>query len=99
MKEIKDLMGQLLNREGMQGLREVIGLRGAWIDIVGERMAEKTFPYKLERGKLFVGAESHAWVQELHYQVENIKKQAREGLGLEIEQVIIKKVNVKRKVI
>ncbi|OFW59334.1 MAG: hypothetical protein A2V52_08395 [Actinobacteria bacterium RBG_19FT_COMBO_54_7] len=95
MKKIKDLMAQLLEEEGVQELREVLRLKDAWKDIVGERMAEKTFPYKLENGRLFVGAESHAWVQELHYQVENIKTQAREGFGLEIRQVVIKKVNVK----
>jgi predicted nucleic acid-binding Zn ribbon protein len=95
VKDIKDVMGHLLDESAIQGLREVIALREAWQGIVGERLAEKTSPYKLENGKLFVGAESHAWVQELHYRVENIKRQVNVLFGLEIDKIIIKKVNVK----
>jgi predicted nucleic acid-binding Zn ribbon protein len=95
MKEIRDLMGRMLDEGGVQGLKEVVRLKSAWSDIVGERLAEKTSPYKLYDRRLYVAAESHAWIQELHYQVENIKRQVKEGFDLDIEEVIIKKLNVK----
>lgn len=95
LKEIKELMGQILDEEGMQALGDVVVLKGAWKDIVGERMAEKTQPYKLGNGTLYVGVQSHGWAQELHYQAENIKQQASALLGLKIERLVIKKINVK----
>lgn len=95
MKEIQDLVGEVLDKEGIPGLRDLMALRRSWGSIVGEKMAANTIPYKMDKGKLFVGASSHAWVQELHYRIEDIKEQAREGLGMEIKEVIIKKVNLK----
>lgn len=90
MKRIKDLMGDVLREEGVEELEAVVRLRGAWADIVGEKKASKTAPYKLEGGRLYVRVESHVWAQELHYDAEIIKRRIKKVLGVEIERIITK---------
>ena len=95
MKEIKDLMEEFLGKEGLGGLSDLVRIKKAWPGIVGEERGKKTKPYRIEKARLYVGVESHAWAQELHYQVEEIKKHIKEGLEIEIEEIIIRKLNMK----
>jgi hypothetical protein len=52
--------------------------------------ARKTTPYKLEGGRLYIKVESHVWAQELHYDVEKIKRRIKRVLGIEIDRIITK---------
>ena len=88
MKWIRDLMGDVLREEGAEGLEKVMRLRGVWADIVGERKAGKTAPYKIDGGCLYVRVESHVWAQELQYDVDRIKREIKEVLGIEVERII-----------
>jgi predicted nucleic acid-binding Zn ribbon protein len=90
MKRIRDLMGDVLREEGAEELETVVRLREAWADVVGEKKAGKTAPYKLEGGRLYIKVESHVWAQELHYDVEKIKRRIKKVLGIEIDRIITK---------
>ena len=90
MKWIGDLMGDMLREEGAEGLKTVVQLREVWADIVGEKMASKTTPYRLEGGVLYIRVKSHVWAQELHYEMEGIKRGIENTIGIEIERIITK---------
>ena len=90
MERIGDLMGDMLREEGAEELKAVVQLREAWADIVGEKKARKTKPYRLEGDVLYVQVESHVWAQELHYEMEGIKRGIRDALGIEIGRIITK---------
>jgi hypothetical protein len=85
---MKDLMGEVLREEGIGELDMVVRLREAWADIVGEKKAGKTTPYKLEGNNLYIRVESHVWAQEIHYEVERIRREIKNILGIEIEGII-----------
>jgi predicted nucleic acid-binding Zn ribbon protein len=93
MKEIKETMRETLRQEGLDELEELLRIKNEWYNILGKETGERTSPYRLEKGKLYVGVESHAWAQELHFSVEEIKTQLKRVLGIEITDVVIKKVN------
>ena len=62
---------------------------------MGEKTAGRAKPYRLEKGDVHVGVHSHAWAQELHYRVEEIKTGLKKETGLEIGEIIIKKINLR----
>lgn len=95
IKDMRERMGKFLAEEDLQELGTLLRVREAWPGLVGEKMAARTKPYRLEGRRLFVGVESHAWAQELHYRKEEIKGMIREVLGLEIEEITAKKINLK----
>lgn len=94
MKDIGEVMGEWLRREGMGELDDLLRAQRIWADIVGEERAGSSRPFRLEEGRLYVGVTSHAWAQELHYKVEEIKGRLAEECGLEIREVVIKKTNL-----
>ncbi len=93
MKEIKETMRETLRQEGLAELDELLRIKREGRNILGNEAGERSKPYKLEKGKLYVGVESHAWAQELHFAIEEIKNQLKETLGIEISDVVIRKVN------
>ena len=95
IREISELMGEVLADEDLQELGELLRVRKEWPGLVGEETAARTRPYRLEGGRLFVGVESHAWAQELHFKKEEIKAGLREVMALEIEEIVAKKINLK----
>ncbi len=98
MREIKDIEGameDLLGEEGLTELSALLRIKKSWIVIAGERLARKSVPYRLEEGTLYVGADSHATAQDLHYLGEKIKKAAGEISNAKIKRVKIKKINLK----
>ena len=84
------MMGEVLREEGAGELEAVVRLREAWPEVVGEKKANKTSPYRLEGNHLYIRVESHVWAQEIHYEVEGIKREIKKILGIEIERIIIK---------
>jgi predicted nucleic acid-binding Zn ribbon protein len=95
MKDIKELMGEWLQKEGMGELKDLLCAQRVWADVVGEERAGNSRPYRLEDNRLYIGVSSHVWAQELHYLVEEIKGRLAEECGIEIREVIIKKINLK----
>jgi len=94
VKDIKGTMREFLDSEGMHELGELLLIKEAWTSIVGEADAAKTRPYRLEKGRLSVGVASHAWVQELGFRREEIKNLIKEESGVEIREIIFKKINL-----
>lgn len=90
MRRIGDMIGEVLREEGVGELEKVVRLKKAWPEIVGIKKAGKTTPYKIEGNRLYVRADSHAWAQELHFDMEEIKGRIRDILGIEIERIAIK---------
>jgi predicted nucleic acid-binding Zn ribbon protein len=95
LKNIGELLRDYLTREGMGELDDLVSIKGAWERIVGPEMADRSEPFKLQKGSLYIGVGSHAWAQEIHYRKEGIKRGIQEELGLNIERVIIKKINLR----
>ncbi|MBN2025526.1 MAG: DUF721 domain-containing protein [Actinobacteria bacterium] len=94
-RDIGETLQELLLSEGMEDLRELVRIREVWSELVGEKVAFESKPYRLEGERLYVGVKSHAWVQELHYRKEEIKSAIREKAGVEIGEIIIKILNLK----
>jgi predicted nucleic acid-binding Zn ribbon protein len=94
VKDIRQRMQELFTAEGMPEFEELLRIKTAWVEIVGEDTAEKTRPYRLEKGTLSVGVGSHSQVQDMLFRVEEIKQRTREETGIEIKAVRAKKVNL-----
>ncbi|MBC7229863.1 MAG: DUF721 domain-containing protein [Actinobacteria bacterium] len=95
IKGIEELMEDLLEEEGTPELSALLRIRKGWERIAGERLGRRTVPYRLEEGTLYVGADSHATAQDLHYLEEKIKKAAGEISNMTIKRVKTKKINLK----
>jgi len=95
MPAIGEVLQDFLLSEGMEELGDLISIRKVWNETVGEKVAREAIPYRLEGERLFVGVRSHAWAQELHYRKEEIKKALMEVTGVEIEEIVIRKINLK----
>jgi hypothetical protein len=52
-----------------------------WIDIVGERVAQRAWPSGLQKGVLWVRVANSAWMQELSFLREAIARAAADYLG------------------
>lgn len=92
---IGEVLQDFLSSEGMEDLGELIQIKKAWSELVGEKIAREALPYRLEGERLFIGVRSHAWAQEMHYRKEEIIKSVQEKTGAEIREIVIKKVNLK----
>lgn len=95
VRGIGDILGEVLEEDGLQGLSRLLRIKEAWPRIVGEERAEKSKPYRLEGERLHIGVDSHARVQDMHYETEEIKARIKEDLGMEIEEIRVKKINLK----
>lgn len=92
---IREAMKGLLAQSGLEEMEKLLRIRECWPDLVGEKMAGETKPYRLEGRKLYIGVSSHAWAQETHFRVDEIKRAVKKETGTEICEVIIRKINLK----
>jgi hypothetical protein len=60
-----------------------------WDDVVGENLATKTEPVKIEHGKLVIKVSSPVWRNELQFHKEKIKSDLNDRLGKQIVRTII----------
>ncbi|MBD3274415.1 MAG: DUF721 domain-containing protein [Candidatus Marinimicrobia bacterium] len=60
-----------------------------WDDVVGEKLASKTEPVKIEHGKLIIKVSSPVWRNELQFHKEKIKSDLNDRLGKQIVRTII----------
>ncbi|MDY6795604.1 MAG: DUF721 domain-containing protein [Actinomycetota bacterium] len=94
MYRIAEILGKVLREEGASGMKELLTIKNRWVDMVGEPLASKTAPIRLDDKKLYIRSESHAWSQELHYEKERIKSVIEKETGVEIEDLVVRKVNL-----
>ena len=95
LRGMRELMQDMLEKEGLHDLRALMDIKDSWEELVDEKSAVRARPYRLEKGRLYLGVDSHAMAQELHYRVEDIKKQLSMSLGIEVREIVIKIVNLK----
>lgn len=78
---IQTLLGGLLkDRRMLDSMRRVM-VMSLWEQVVGELVAQKSWPIKVEEGILHVGVTSHTWADELHLLKPRIVARYRQLLG------------------
>lgn len=60
----------------------------AWKRLVGELLAERSHPIKLENNVLFVGVQNSAWMQELILLKTDILKNYKNQFGEDLQDII-----------
>lgn len=55
----------LISRIGGERYHRFINIFMAWKSVVGELLAERSHPIRLDKNTLFVGVQNSAWMQEL----------------------------------
>jgi predicted nucleic acid-binding Zn ribbon protein len=75
---VGDLLPTVLKSIGLgQRLKEQEVL-GIWAQVVGEEIAARTQPLRVERGVLYVRVDQSAWLQELHFMEKEILRKLKE---------------------
>ncbi len=64
---LAQVMGDLVNQPKYKSRLEQASLFNEWPKVVGEALAKKARPVKLERGKLHLHVEESAWRHQLFY--------------------------------
>lgn len=59
-----------------------------WKEIVGETIADKAKPERIENGVLSVSVENDAWRNELVYLMDDLKNKINNRVGMEIVKMI-----------
>jgi hypothetical protein len=75
------LVAQVLKARGVGGAVREHRLVTSWTEIVGERIAARSFPTGLSRGVLHVQVSNSAWMQELSFLREAIARAANDLVG------------------
>ncbi len=68
-------------------LVQLYKVQKAWTNAVGEALAKRTFPKRVQGNKLIVAAESPAWSHHLQLMKEHILEAIRESTGKEYEGI------------
>ncbi|HEY3417419.1 MAG TPA: DUF721 domain-containing protein [Armatimonadota bacterium] len=81
---LQTLVGGLLKNPKLVSSMRRVMLMSLWPQVVGELVAQKSWPEKVEDGVLIVGVVSHAWANELHMLKAQIIARYRKLLGRSI---------------
>lgn len=92
MREIGELVRDILRGAGMGAAEELAAIKRAWATL--SACPSYAEPYRLEEGRLYVRVGSHVWAQEFAYASEAVREEITRKTGVEIKEIIIK-VNVK----
>ena len=75
------LVDAVLRQHGAHAAVREHRLVTGWIDIVGERVAQRAWPSGLQKGVLWVRVANSAWMQELSFLKDAIARAAADYLG------------------
>lgn len=81
---LRDLLGGVGARIGLEDARATGVVWERWAEIVGESIASNAEPTSLRKGILRVRATSPTWAQELTYLASEIKTRANHLTGAEV---------------
>jgi hypothetical protein len=81
---LKDLLGGVGARLGLEDTRATGLLWAHWAEIVGDAVAQNAEPTSLKKGILRVRATSPTWAQELTYLATEIRARANAMAGAEV---------------
>jgi hypothetical protein len=80
-------LGEILkihcSRMGLSRRMNEQRLLGAWAEAVGEGVAERTQPMRIENGVLFLKVTNSVWMQQLQFMKELIIKKLHEKTGID----------------
>lgn len=85
---VRDLLGEVGIRLGLQDAVATGGLWANWADIVGERVAAHAEPTSLRSGVLRIRVSSPTWATEISYFAPEIMRRANEAAGNQIVREI-----------
>jgi len=94
---LSELSTSLLYRLGGEKYRSFIHIFLAWQKVVGEILAERSHPSKLENGVLFVTVQNNTWMQELLLRKQEIISRYKILYKEEIADIIFLIGSPKRK--
>jgi hypothetical protein len=84
VESIKHIVTQVLDDLGIEKKVRESRAISCWKEIVGERIARNTHPYKIQKGILFVSTSSPVWSQELSLMSQEIKERINSFLGEDV---------------
>jgi predicted nucleic acid-binding Zn ribbon protein len=85
---VGDLLPTVLKSIGLDRKLKEQEVLGIWAHVVGEEVAARTRPIKIERGVLYVHVDQSAWMQELHFmEKEIIKKIKEQAPDVDLKQI------------
>lgn len=76
---IRGLVGAILKKLGVAEQVERAAVFSEWEDRVGEKIAERARPVRLNGGTLFVEVESSSWMMELQMMKRELMKRLNAG--------------------
>jgi hypothetical protein len=76
-----DALGDLLGRHGVARELREHRILARWRDIVGETLADRTFPDGLERGVLWVRVKNSSWLHQLSFVKDDLVATIARELG------------------
>lgn len=83
-----EILGGLLPRLPRAGQLHEYRVWGVWDDVVGDAIARKARPSRIQHGKLFVTVSSSVFMHELQFSKARIKAQLNQKLGAAVIQDI-----------
>jgi hypothetical protein len=76
-----DALGDLLGRHGVARELREHRILARWRDIVGETLADRTYPDGLERGVLWVRVKNSSWLHQLSFLRDDMVARIARELG------------------
>ncbi len=83
-KSAAEILGALLPHLPIAGRLHEYRIWEVWKEAVGEAMARKARPSKIQNGKLFVTVSNSVYLQELHFHKLRIKDAVNQQLGIPV---------------
>jgi predicted nucleic acid-binding Zn ribbon protein len=85
---VGDILPTVLRSFGLDRRLKEQEILAIWPRVVGEEIAARTQPVKIERGVLYVRVDQSAWMQELHFMEREIIKKLKESApDIELERI------------
>jgi predicted nucleic acid-binding Zn ribbon protein len=93
-KPLGEILPGVLKNLGITERIEEESLFGSWREIVGDAVARRSAPRRINKGILIVGVENNAWMQEIRFHRKEILARIKErfpgvpikGIRLELER-------------
>ena len=87
-KPVSQIIEQFLQSVGIQGKIEENFAIVHWNQVVGKEISERTEPYKIVRGVLFIKVKDPVWRNELQFFKEEIIKKLNNKIGRNVVKEI-----------
>ncbi|MCF7804083.1 MAG: DUF721 domain-containing protein [Candidatus Marinimicrobia bacterium] len=89
MSKLAESLEKMIDQYDLKGPLDQSKTLELWDEVVGEKLASKTHPEKIEHGKLIVKVDSPTWRNELQFHKEQIKKDLNTRIGKKIVKQIV----------